>query len=235
MSGYTAIVAAITVRPHPGADRLKLANCLGNQLIVGLDQKDGDIGIFFPTDGQLSTAFIEANNLYTASARAELNLGEGPTGFFDTRRRVRAQRFRAERSDGFWLPISSLDFVGAAAKALKVGDTFTELGGWEICNKYYTPAQLKFMNRKQNLPRKELKTFPKVGDIPQFRFVADSIPDDAVIWISEKLHGTSGRAGFVLCDLPIPGWKRLLNKIHPLFPTTGYRFLVGSKNVIINQ
>ena len=239
-SSYCAIVTPLqNVRPHQNADRLKLANCLGNQLIVGLDQKDGDIGIFFPTDGQLSNTFVEANNLYTVSARKELGLPEGPTGFFDTRRRVRAQRFRGERSDGFWLPLSSLDFVGAAAKALKVGDTFTELGGYEICCKYYTPRQLKVMNQQANKPRKELRTFPKHDVTIQFRFVADSIPEDSIVYITEKLHGTSGRFGHVLDYETLPKWKQFLNT--RLFKRSFFeqkpvwQHLNGSKNVVLER
>ena len=51
---YTAIITRIKTRPHSNADRLQLGTCLGNQVVVGLDTKDGELGIYFSTDGQLS-------------------------------------------------------------------------------------------------------------------------------------------------------------------------------------
>ena len=51
-----AIVAPVTVRPHPNADRVQLADVLGYQVVVGLDVKTGDLGILFPPDSQLGLA-----------------------------------------------------------------------------------------------------------------------------------------------------------------------------------
>ena len=50
---YSAIVAHINTRPFPNADRLLLGTCLGNQVVVGLDTQDGELGVFFNADGQL--------------------------------------------------------------------------------------------------------------------------------------------------------------------------------------
>lgn len=61
---YNAYVTKLkNVRPHSNADRMLLADCFGNTICVGLDAKDGDIGIYFPTDGQLSVEYAEKNNL----------------------------------------------------------------------------------------------------------------------------------------------------------------------------
>lgn len=236
-SSYTAIVSKISVRPHPNADRLQLGTCLGNQVVVGLDTKQDQLGVFFPTDGQLGHEYCEHNNLYTASARQRLGLPEGPTGFFDHNRRVRAQRFRGERSDGFWMPLESLSWAGDVS-GLKEGDTFTEFGGYTIAQKYYTPATLRAL-AGQGPKRKDNRCFPKHDDTKQFRFVADQIPDDSVVYITEKLHGTSGRFGFVLDELPLAPWKQWLNthvfRSYVLKPKTGYAYLNGSKNVILEK
>jgi hypothetical protein len=44
---YSAIVARINTRPFPNADRLLLGTCLGNQVVVGLDTQDDELGVFF--------------------------------------------------------------------------------------------------------------------------------------------------------------------------------------------
>lgn len=55
---YCAYVTALkNVRKHPNADKLLLAECFGNTVCVDLSYSEGDIGIYFPIDGQLSEEF----------------------------------------------------------------------------------------------------------------------------------------------------------------------------------
>ena len=52
---YVGYVTQIkNLRKHPNADRLQLAECFGNTVVLGMDYKDNQIGIYFPVDGQLS-------------------------------------------------------------------------------------------------------------------------------------------------------------------------------------
>lgn len=230
---YQAIITRVKTRPHPNADRLQLGTCCGFQVVVGLDTKDGELGVFFPADGQLSVPMVLYNDLYSEAARFKLALGPAPSyGFFDDKRRVRAQRFRGEKSEGYWTPLSSLSWTGKTDH-LKEGDTVDSLGGQEICRKYFTPATQR---AQKNVGRKQRanKCFPKHDVTKQFRFVSRAIPAGSVCWITEKLHGTSGRAGLVLVDIDLPLWKRALNKFFKVYPDQEYKFLIGSKNVIIN-
>lgn len=244
---YTAVVAKIQVRPHPSADRLQLGTVLGSQVVVGLDTEDGELGIFFPTDGQLSEPFVEHNHLYSQSALDKLGKTYDPKqrfGFFSHQRKVRAQKFRGEKSDGFWCPLSYLLAIGPPEQIHKLrdGDTLTEFNGVEICRKYYTPATLRAMARGQKAPRRDAKCFPKHDDTTQFRFVADTIPDDAVIYITEKLHGTSMRFGHVMDDTPpLKWWQRAYASfargvfgLKP-YPEQAWTYLNGSRNVILEK
>jgi hypothetical protein len=99
---YKAIVTSLkNVRPHSNADRVQLATCHGNQVVIGLTSTEGELGIYFPSDGQLSPEFCKANNLYRDS---DLNSDHEKTGMFDTNRRVRAQKFRGEILNSFRQP-----------------------------------------------------------------------------------------------------------------------------------
>ena len=50
--GYCGFVTTlVNVRKHPNADKLQLADCLGNTTCVGLDAMEGDLMLYFPTDG----------------------------------------------------------------------------------------------------------------------------------------------------------------------------------------
>ena len=61
---YKAYITTIkNLRKHPNADRLQLGECFGNTICVDLTYQPEQVGIYFPTDGQLSVEFAEANNL----------------------------------------------------------------------------------------------------------------------------------------------------------------------------
>lgn len=234
---YVGIVTRIHTRPHLNADRLQVGTVMGNQVVVGLDTQDGELGVFFPTDGQLSQEMCDANDLI---GRTDPVTGKHEGGFFSDKRRVRAQKFRGEKSDGYWCPLSALAWTGHNLTKLKEGDTFTELNGHEVCRKYFTPATLRAMNTGKKTSRASTIFFPKHPDTPQFRFVSNTIQNEAIIYVTEKVHGTSGRYGRVLDDY-LPTWKQWVNKVcaamhmKRMQPTRRYVYMHGSRNVILDD
>ena len=194
---YQAIICRIRTFPHPNADKLQLGNAHGYQVVVGLNTIDGQLGVYFPTDGQLSPELAAANDLI----RRKDDDGKPAGGMFDANRRVRAQQFRGEKSEGFWIPLDSLSFTGYNIDKLEEGMQFSELNGIPICNKYYTPATIKAMGGNQKKIRKNNKCFAKHADTKQFFHEVDQIPVGSLIYLSEKLHGTSARTANVLEDI----------------------------------
>jgi hypothetical protein len=246
---YSAIVAPITVRKHPNADKLQLGTVAGHQVVVGLDVHDGDLGVFFPTDGQLSHEMCVANTLYNESACGELGVtapvvaGFAKYGFFSAKRRVRAQKFRGEKSDGYWTELQALAWTGYDLSLLKAGDTFTELDGKLVCNKFYNPATLRAMANAQKHGKKQPNVvFPKHVDTEQFRYFVGNIPSGSIIWFTEKVHGTSGRYGHVYETYEPHWWTRTVrtlcnrlvgDRVKPKF--TRWTHLNGSRNVLLEQ
>jgi RNA ligase (TIGR02306 family) len=225
---YSAIIARVSTRPHPNADRLQLGTCHGYQVVVSKDTLDGTLGIFFPTDGQISKEYAAANDLigYT-----DPETGERRGGFFGKNRRVRSQRFRGEKSDGYWAPLSSLDFAGDTT-SLAEGHQLTEFNGVPICNKYYTPATLRAMKSGRGL-RRQNNLFAKHVDTAQLKHEIDSIVPNTLVWTTEKLHGTSGRFGYVLDEKIVPQkwWQKLLRR--PQKRSAEYTHLLGTRNTIL--
>ena len=77
---YSGIVCKLqNVRVHPNADRLRLATVMGSQIIVDLNAKDGDLGIFFGPDGKLSPQHLYNCNLYS---NPEMNKDKSKKGYF---------------------------------------------------------------------------------------------------------------------------------------------------------
>lgn len=198
---YEAIVTKVHTRPHPNADKIQLGTCHGYQVVVGLDTMNGELGVFFPADGQLSDDFCRSNFLYSESACRKLGIVEdvlqdaqeqgksAPYGFFSERRRVRAQSFRGQRSEGLWMPLGCLNYTGVdrTDPILAEGTVISVVRGHEICRKYETPATQRNASNKIGRKQRENRCFPKHDVTRQFRYVGRNIPSDAVIYITEEI------------------------------------------------
>lgn len=186
---YKAVVTKLTnVRSHSNADKVQLATCHGNQVVIGLNHTEDELGIYFPSDGQLSQGFCAANNLFR---KPEMNSDpEAKPGMFDENRRVRAQRFRGEISDGFWVPLSNLDFIGGIS--LIEGFEFDELNGIQICEKYINQATIKAARENQGKKTRTAKTsvmFKEHFDTAHFGKCLHEFDYGQTLIITEKLHG----------------------------------------------
>jgi hypothetical protein len=145
---------------------------------------------------------------------------------------VRAQTFRGAKSEGFWIPRTALSFAINVNSPLlsSVGDRFTEAGGVPICNKYITTKTFMVAQQNQRTVKKgELKGFPKHYDTEQFRYGSDDIPLGSLVWITEKLHGTSHRFGCVAQIVPTNWFLRLLGHTQRI----QYSLEHGTRNVIL--
>jgi hypothetical protein len=189
------------VREHPNADRLKLATVLGTQVIVDINSKDGDLVIYFDSNLRLSHDYLHYNNLYS---NPELNVDTTKKGYFGKNGRVRAQRFRGEVSNGFVAELESLHewIPGMAEVNLKVGDEFTHINSEEICGKYFVPT--KHTQGKPRLPKSDM--FHRHWDTKQLMREKDRLVP-GILYVEEKIHGTSGRTGNVLCNTNRPWYK----------------------------
>lgn len=196
------------VRPHSNADRMKLADCFGNTVCVGIDTPEDTLLIYFPTDGQLSVEYCEHNNLVRKKDENGNNIG----GYMDPdKRNVTAIKLRGEKSDGLVMPLESLAFTGVDISTFKMGDTITVVNGHEICKKYI-PVNKKAprvsegnRTRKKKIPIAPL--FAEHVDTEQLAYNMDAFKPGDEIEITLKMHGTSQRTGY----LPVfKGYKRTL-------------------------
>ena len=206
--GY--VVKVENLRPHGNADRLQIATFFGNDTCVGLNTVLGEIGIYFPTDLQLSVEYCDANNLVRKKDENGNNIG----GYMDPdKRNVTAVRLRGERSDGLFMPLSSLTFTGVNMDDLNIGDTITVVNGVEICRKYIPRGNKRKgggqsegnRTRKKKVPVAPL--FSEHADTEQLAYNLAAFKPNDQIEVSLKMHGTSQRTGY----LPtLKGYKRTL-------------------------
>lgn len=197
---YCAYVTRLeNVRPHPNADRLMLADCFGNTTCVAKDlYYEGQLVVYFPTDGQLSEAFCEANNMVEKKDENGKNIG----GYLHPRKRnIKAIRLRGAQSDGIALDIGCLEFTGANLKSFKPGDQITVVNGIEICKKYIPVGKEErdpgAGGRNQKRAKRNLAPlFFEHIDTAQLNYNLDMFNPGDHIQITRKLHGTSGRTAY---------------------------------------
>jgi hypothetical protein len=198
------------VRPHPNADRMKLADCFGNTVCVGLSAQENDVVIYFPTDGQLSVEYCAQNDL----VRRKDENGNPAGGYLDPdKRNVKAIKLRGEKSDGITMPLESLAYTGVDLATLTVGTQVTVINGHDICTKYIPKSNSKSSHsggagnktRKHKDPVAPL--FAEHADTEQLAYNLSAFKCGDEVEITLKMHGTSQRTGY----LPtLQGYKRTL-------------------------
>jgi len=228
---YSAIVTKISVRPHPNADRLQLGTCYGSQVVVGLETQEGSLGLFFPTDGQISLEFAEANDLI----RRKDENGNPAGGMFDENRRVRSQKLRGEKSEGFWCPLNLLAFIGKDFSKLKEGDTLDTFEGTPLSNKYFTKATREKKEKGAKIRRGNTLMFHKHVDTEQFKFYSNKIKQGSLITLTTKLHGTSARVSHCLDEKPLNWYEKAYKKINRKYKPLVWKELLGTRNVILEK
>lgn len=205
--GY--VVAVEKLRPHTNADRLQVATFFGSDTCVGLDVVKGEIGIYFPSDLQLSGEFCVVNHLCRKKPD-----GTPDTGYLDPEKRnIRPIKLRGERSDGIFMPISCLEYTGVNLDDINIGDTITVVNGHEICKKYIPRGRNSNNSakgkgnktRKKHVPVAPL--FTEHADTEQLAYNLGAFKPGDEIEITLKMHGTSQRTAY----LPIlKGYKRTI-------------------------
>ena len=230
------------VRPHPNADKMKLADCFGNTVCVGLNAAEGEIVIYFPTDGQLSVEYCAKNDL----VRRKDENGNPAGGYLDPdKRNIKAIKLRGEKSDGLTMPLSSLAYCfdapnGPTLDDLHVGDTITVVNGHEICQKYIPRTNVRTgrpsegnKTRKHKVPVAPL--FAEHADTEQLAYNLGAFKPGDQVEITLKMHGTSQRTGHLptLQGYKKTFWEKITRKEGT--PVYGWGGVSGTRRVVLED
>lgn len=250
--GY--IVQIQKLNKHPNADRLQIATIFGASVIVDLNTKIGDLGVYFPIDLQLSEEYCEKNNLVRKLDENGNNIG----GYLEpNKRNIRAMRFRGSKSEGLFIPLETLVYTGKTQ--FEVGEKIDVVNGYEICKKYI-PKGKKISNprnynkaRKKKVPISPL--FAEHADTEQLVYNMDAFLENDIVEMTLKMHGTSGRTGYLpvfqgytskfplfnsLARLKTPPTGKAARKLYDIAishatPVYDWGYVTGTRRVVLDN
>lgn len=196
------------ILPHPNADRLEMAKVAGWMCVVQKGKfQAGDKCVYIPIDSVLSAA--TEVKIFPIDSKVKL-----------TKSRIKTIKLRGAISQGLVVP---LDLLGLAN--LPVGfDVAVALG----ITKYEAPTKDTpgHMNVGKKIKRANNSNFKKYTDIQNFKWYPELFKDQEVS-VTEKIHGTNFRTGYVPFEADV-WWKKVLAwcKLTP-----AHEFVYGSHNV----
>ena len=236
MSQHVGYIVKIEhLRPHTNADRLQIATIFGNDVIVDLNVAIGDIGVYFPSDLQLSKEFCEINDL----VRRKDENGNPCGGYLDPdKRNIRPIKLRGEKSDGIYLPIKCLEYTQGR---LKIGDRIDVVNGHEICCKYIpviknkTSSKTKKCNKVRKHTAPVAPLFIEHADTEQLNYNLDAFKVGDQIEITLKMHGVSNRVAYVpvLKKFKRTLFDRILGREGK--PIYEYDYISGTRRTVLNS
>lgn len=239
MTGDAIVAELKQLTPIVGADRIVQSTIFGETVIVSKDFKEGDLGVLFDCETQLSVEFCHANNLFK---RAESNSDQTKTGYFGEDRRVRPIRLKGVKCSGLWMPIESLEFTLSHSALPLTGTQLTEWDNVKICNKYVSPQNQRSLNsnNKEGKAKVTVPSFKEHIDTAQFMRNTHLLEEGVSIIVTEKLHGTSARVGYLAVEQKSKTW---LTKLITLLCDTfifkshgskhlSYQTVIGSRRVV---
>jgi RNA ligase (TIGR02306 family) len=190
MSDTPVEVARISaIEPHPNADRLEIAKVLNTQFITQKGNlKPEDLVVYFPPDMLIPESVAKKLGVDTYLKHAVM-----PGEFHKTKCRIGAIRLRGVASFGFGLPLTSLEvleFMGhlGVASGLDLSEAFSAV-------KYQPPCRL---GDGQSL--RQPGSFHKYTNIQHYYRNANKLEPGTPVRITEKLHGTNSRVGYIQDD-----------------------------------
>jgi hypothetical protein len=233
---YAATVVALKdFVDLPNCDNVKAALIFGCSVIVSKDAQAGSVGLFFPVETALSAEFLGQNNLYRKPEWG--NIDPEQEGFFEQHGRVKCMKFRGHKSEGFWIPMSSLFYL-TGLPLVDIGTSFDAVGDHEICHKYIPRGQRKPNSGQQwgKQPRLEDSIvdgqFRFHPDTENLRRNIDKVSEHDWISISDKWHGTSVVIAKILVKRNLRWYERGLRKLGVQIMDSQYGLTYSSRRVI---
>lgn len=206
------IESIVEINSHPNAERLELAIVKGWQCVVQKGAfKKGDLCVYIPIDSILPGKIEEA--IFGADSKIKLH-----------KSRVKTIKLRGAISQGLVVKPGLLGLNKPKADQ----DVTAALGITK-----YEPPQAAFNPMSGVRKKKPLENpyFHKYGGIENIKNYPDLFKEGEMVYVTEKIHGTNFRAGYVR-SVANTFWRKILKLLGKL---PEWEFVFGSNNVQLQQ
>jgi RNA ligase (TIGR02306 family) len=180
MSQFQVPVVRLTIKPHPNADKLELAEVSGYRCVVGKgDFQTGDSAVYIPEGSIVPDVLIEKMGLTDRLAGPQKN-------------RVKAMKLRGILSQGL---VCSMDIARPWRHGeFDVGDCCAEILG---ITKYEPPLPAELVGNVWNAGSARTIQY----DIENFKKYDKVFEEGEQVVFTEKIHGTWCMAAWMPLDL----------------------------------
>lgn len=208
------VVSIDNIYPHANADKLEICQIAGWQCVVPKGEfKAGDKVVYIPIDSILPND-LEVK-LFPPESKVKLS-----------KSRVKTIRLRGAISQGLVVSLNELELQDS----LPVGTDVAEALG---ITKYEpsTSSQPSIIRGNQIKRKDQNSNFTKYTDIQNFKHYNQLFEEGEMVYVTEKLHGTSARYGWYPTEVNTL-WRKV-KKFFGFLPK--YEFCYGSRNVQLQQ
>lgn len=230
MAYFGLVTKLQNCRKDENSDRLYLADCFNEGVIVGPDMKTGDLVLYLPTDGQVDRWF---GDKFTLFRKNEDGTEQG--GYLENNGHVRAIKLRGNESSGI---VISLDRVYATFgdQHWKDGDKVNTINEKEFCRKYIPKRKAA-----QNTPKTSYKgrkaegiTYPEFAmhtDTEQLAYNLDKFRPGDELNMTLKMHGTSQRSMNTFAEMPNGFFRRLFH----MKKRVKQAYVLGTRRCVVTE
>ena len=229
MAYYGLVTTLHNVHKDPNSDKLYLADCFNEGVIVGEGEAEGEIVLYLPTDGQIERWFGDALKLFRKNED-----GTPQGGYVEDNGHVRAIKLRGNQSSGIVIDICKI-FEIWGEQPWNVGDQVNEINGKQFCCKYI-PKRRNPDRSAQKSSYKGRKaegvTYPEFSmhiDTAQLAYNMDKFRPDDQLEMTLKMHGTSQRSMKTYAVLPRGFFRRLFH----MKPKTKEAYVLGTRRTVV--
>jgi hypothetical protein len=229
---YFGLVTKIqNVRKDPNSDRLYLADCFSEGVIVGPDMKTGDLVLYLPTDGEIERWF---GNEFCLFRKNEDGSVQG--GYLENNGHVRAIKLRGNQSSGIVIALDRV-YEKFGDQHWSDGDKVTTINDKEFCRKYIPKRKSNSTYRVKTSykgRKAEGITYPEFSmhtDTEQLAYNFDKFREGDELNMTLKMHGTSQRSMNTYAELPNGFFRRLFH----MKKRTKQAYVLGTRRCVVTE
>lgn len=229
MAYYGLVTKIENVRKDPNSDRLYLADCFREGVIVGPNMKEGELVLYLPTDGAIERWFGDEFKLF----RKNLD-GTAQGGYLENNAHIRAIKLRGNESSGIVISYSAIvEHFGE--QNWKDGDQVTEINNKLFCYKYIpkpsatprTTPKTSYKGRKA--ARIKYPDFAMHIDTAQLAYNLGIFRPGDKINLTLKMHGTSQRSAYTWAEYPMSWFRKLFH----MKPKRKLQYVLGTRRTVV--